>query len=183
MKKLMLAALLFVPTLAHAAPSAGPYVGLGAVFDSISFNAPLNGVVPSSPTGYQVDAGYRFGHISAGAEYTSVKYAKDGNDFASSRFGVVAAYHVPIIEGLDTYLAGGVGRSTFHADGSTFANGKTTTSRLFGGTDTDWNVGVGAIGPVYGALKFRVTGRYQPTSFGGRANSGMVFGIGLALAR
>ncbi len=139
--------------------------------------------MPTDLTGYMVDAGYRFHSISAGVEYTSAQSSKDGSDLETSRYGFTAAYHFEVIPSLDTYMDAGVGRSTYHADVSSFSGGVTKTSRLFSGSETDWNIGAGAIIPVYDLLKLRVDGRYQPTSFGGRATGGIVFGIGLVLSR
>lgn len=180
MKKLAFAALLSIlPIAAHA----GPYVGAGVVFDSVSFNAPLNGVLPGDLSGYRAEAGWTYHRFGIGAEYVSANASKSGNDVTTDRFGLNADYHLPFIPGIDTYLQGGVGRSSYHADISTFASGVTTRSRLFTGDGIDWNIGAGAIVPIYGPIKARLFGRYQPTSFGDRANSGIVFGLGLVLAR
>lgn len=173
------AALAAMPCAAYA----GPYVAGGVFFDSVSFNTPANGVVPADLSGYQAEVGYTFRRLGLGAEYSAASSAKSGNDLATNRFAANLAWYVPVIPGIDTFLQGGIGRSTYHADVSSFANGATTTSRLFTGSETDWHIGAGAVVPIYGPLKARLIARYQPTEFGGRANSGIVFGASLMLAR
>lgn len=180
MKKVILAALFCIlPITAHA----GPYLGAGAVFNSVSFGAPLNGVVPGDLSGYRAEAGWTYRRVGIGVEYASASSSKSGNDLSANRFGANADFHLPVIPGIDTYLQGGIGRSSYHADISTYAAGVTTRSRLFSGDEIDWNIGAGAIVPVYGPLKARLFGRYQPTGFGDRAQGGIVFGLGLVLAR
>lgn len=180
MKRITLAiALTILPCIAHA----GTYITAGGLFDSVAFNQPFNGVVPGGLNGYQAEAGYTYRRLGMGVEYSTLNGSSAGNSLAMDRWGVNLNYHVRVFPRIDTFIQGGAGQASYHADISTFAHGVTTTSRLFGGSETDWNVGLGAIVPVYGPLKVRLLGRYQPTDFGGRANSSIVFGIGIALTR
>jgi len=179
MKKLAIASLAVVH-LASAPAIAGPYLGVDGVFQSVNLDAPTLARVPNDLTGLGVSAGYRLGAVSLGGEYSSASANKSGSSLSSTRYGVDLAYHVNLIEGLDTYAQVDGGRSAYSAVG--INNFPQPASLLFHGSETDWGAGGGVSIPVWHAVAIRAHGGYRSTNFADHASGGFVFGIGLELA-
>ncbi len=190
MKKILPAAVL-AAILAPTAASAALYAGADFVANSLDMRDALLVDIPQSALGVNIHVGDRFGKhfaVELGYEAASENLTAYDNDIHVNKLTGDGIFYIPVLGTLNYLLTAGVSEvnygdgsyrtiNTIDPDGDTHSYRNTKLN--FGGDELDWRAGMGFAFVFADSFEFRVLGRYQPLSMGGRASNVITFATGL----